>query len=100
MVVNINDIGVRDLIELYTFVRADADRSFGVNERGKAIVRARLAEIEATLYKRVYGTNPFVLGTIEGQTPESINLTKFDKNTAPKTYVVSDGGSPKKVEQE
>ena len=100
MVVNINDIGIRDLIELYTFVRADADRNFGANTRGKAIVRARLAEIEETLYKRVYGSNPFVLLKIEGQTPESIDLSKFDKTTGPQTYVVHDGANPKKVEQE
>ena len=95
--INIRDASTRDLIEIYTFIRADADRSFGTNERGKATVRARLAEVEAELYNRLYGNNPFVLGTIEGQTPESVDLSKFDKNTVPETYVVHDGINPKSI---
>lgn len=91
---DLDTLSLGELMQLYAFVSADADRTFGVNQQGKVIVRTKLAEIRDALYRRIYGMNPFVSITIEGEVPEKIDLSKFDPKAKPQTIVVHDGQKP------
>lgn len=88
----LHSMDVSILLQLYTFVLADANRTFGTNEKGKRLVKSRLYEIESALYNKIYGCNPFTSVTVQGQTPESIELNKFDTESEdkdqPQTFVV------------
>lgn len=94
MKVDVKTLNLMELFQMYSFIRADADRSFSNNQNSKIIVKTRLNEVESELYSRLYGCNPFITLRIEGQTPESIDLSKFDSVEEPKTYVVHDGNEP------
>jgi len=97
MNIDIGELDLSTLLQLHAFVRADADRTFGVNDSGKAAVRAALAEVETEVYKRIYGRNPFVLGSFEGETPENIDLSKFE-NKGEQPFVVHTGSQPQKAD--
>jgi hypothetical protein len=93
--VNVQDLSLTELFQVHAFVNGDANVTFGTNQEGKLIVKAKLAEVEAELYNRIYGKNPFVSVTVEGQDPESIDLSQFDTKTEdeeekPKTFVVAE----------
>jgi len=90
---DIKGLDLGTLLQLYAFVSADANRTFGVNQKGKLIVKAKLAAVEAEVHERIYGCNPFASVTVEGRAPEDVDLSKFDTKSEdeeeePKTFVV------------
>lgn len=89
----LDNMPLGDLLQLHAFVFADSNRVFGTNTRGKLVVKARLAEVEKALYDRIYGCNPFTSVTVEGQPPETIDLSKFDRSKQddeePKTFTTN-----------
>lgn len=70
-----------DLHSLYIFISGDHNRQFGGKLKARELIKARYNIVLAELNRRSYGCNPYQLDTvvIEGDKPEDIDLSKFDK---------------------
>ena len=71
-----------DLYALFQFVSIDYNKQFGSNKYNtKELVHERYNSILEELNKRAYGRNPYRKEAIkvDGETPENIDLSKFDE---------------------
>ena len=75
---SIKCMSVADLHALYIFISGDFNKQFGQKVEVKRLVHARYRVVEEELNMRAYGCNPYETTSVEGDKPESIDLSKFD----------------------
>jgi len=63
---DLKKLSFSDLHAMYLFVNAFNNATFGKKVKAKELFRNKAAEVEAELYSRVFGVNPFVLDKAEG----------------------------------
>src|SRR5690349_8857211 len=66
VVSDLKKLSFSDLYSMYTFVNAYNNATFGKKVKAKELFRAKVAELEAELYSRVFGVNPFLLDKGDG----------------------------------
>ena len=76
---NIALISFADLSAMYRFINEEIRNMPGPEAR--KVILQRRAIVEQELYERAYGFNPHTLDSVvvEGQKPEDIDLSKFDR---------------------
>ncbi len=76
---NIAIISFADLFAMYKFINEELGHAIGPEAR--KVILQRHAGVEKELYERTYGFNPHTLDSVvvEGQKPEDIDLSKFDR---------------------
>lgn len=62
---DLKKLSFSDLYSMYMFVNAFNNATFGKKVRAKDLFRVKVAELEAELYSRVFGVNPFALDKAE-----------------------------------
>lgn len=83
--VSVKNMSFIDLYAMHTFAKSMEERPFmNLGKNVKAFVRNRTAEIENELMNRTFGYNPFSKSAhpqtvfVQGEKPESVDLSKFD----------------------
>jgi len=78
---NIAIISFTDLYAMYKFTNEEIGYPAKCGPEARKVILQRRARIEQELYERTYGFNPHTLDAIvvEGQKPEDIDLSKFDR---------------------
>lgn len=76
---NIAIISFADLSAMYRFINEDIRGTTGPEAR--KVILQRRTRVEKELYERTYGFNPHTLDSVvvEGENPEDIDLSKFDR---------------------